>query len=84
MKKWDYLITASNLNTLLLKSAFKLEKNENLTVLELGSPRNEYLINHNTEMEWLRIQRKYLFTNDKNIKIYLIIVLLGDKARERV
>lgn len=71
MKKWDYLITASNLNTLLLKSAFKLEKNENLTVLELGSPRNEYLINHNTEMEWLRIQRKYLFTNDKNIKYIL-------------
>ena len=49
----------------------KLEKNENLTVLELGSPRNEYLINHNTETEWLRIQRKYLFTNDKNIKYVL-------------
>ncbi|MCG7338500.1 CDP-glycerol glycerophosphotransferase family protein [Staphylococcus sp. ACRSN] len=71
MKKWDYLITASNLNTLLLKSAFKLEKNHNLTVLELGSPRNEYLINNNNEEEWLRVQRKYLFTNDKNMKYIL-------------
>ncbi|MEB8126931.1 CDP-glycerol glycerophosphotransferase family protein [Staphylococcus succinus] len=71
MNKWDYLITSSNLNTLLLKSAFKLEINNQLKVLELGAPRNEYLINSNNEQEWLRIQSKYLFQNDENTKYIL-------------
>ncbi|MGJ5703224.1 CDP-glycerol glycerophosphotransferase family protein, partial [Staphylococcus equorum] len=47
MMKWDYLITSSNTNTMLLKSAFPLEENPNLNILQQGAPRNEYLIENN-------------------------------------
>src|SRR5699024_6702703 len=66
MLKWDYLITSSNTNTMLLKSAFPLEKNSNLEILQYGAPRNGYLIEKNTREERKRLQRKYLFTvNDE-------------------
>ena len=44
MKKWDYILTSSDINTTLLESAFMLNKNPNLKVLEYGAPKNEYLI----------------------------------------
>ena len=44
MQKWDYLLTSSKFNTELLDSAFRLSENPNLTVLDSGLPKNEFLI----------------------------------------
>lgn len=66
MMKWDFLITSSEINTILLNSAFKLESNKNLVTLEFGAPRNQYLINNNNSNEKQLIQQKYLFkVNDE-------------------
>lgn len=60
MVKWDYLLTSSTLNTQLLTSAFNLSENKNLEILEMGAPRNEYLIrNKESETEKNRIHWKY-------------------------
>ncbi len=37
MKKWDYLLTSSKMNTMLLESAFNLKDNENLQILDYGA-----------------------------------------------
>ncbi|RIP33641.1 glycosyltransferase [Staphylococcus gallinarum] len=71
MKKWDYLITSSDINTMLLQSAFQLERNSKLNVIESGAPKNEYLLNNNNLEEWNRIQIKYLFESDLNAKYIL-------------
>lgn len=71
MLKWDYLITSSDINTMLLKSAFLLEKNEELKVLEYGAPKNEYLINKNDINERTRVQNKYLLETDMDKKYIL-------------
>ncbi|MDW4518707.1 CDP-glycerol glycerophosphotransferase family protein [Staphylococcus saprophyticus] len=71
MSKWDYLITSSTINTMLLESAFQLKSNNNLKILQYGAPRNEYLIEKNDENEQKRLQRKYLFT-ENNEKKYLL------------
>ena len=39
MYKWDYLITSSNVNSMLLSSAFQLHDNNELKVLEYGAPK---------------------------------------------
>ncbi|WP_046836391.1 CDP-glycerol glycerophosphotransferase family protein [Staphylococcus succinus] len=71
MKKWDYLITSSDINTMLLQSAFQLQKNNKLNIIESGAPKNEYLLNNNSVEEWNRIQNKYLFEHDPNAKYIL-------------
>lgn len=73
MKKWDYLITSSKYNTELLQSAFHLNENRKLKVIESGAPKNEYLIinkDSNKEREkiyWKYFNRPY----DKNKKFIL-------------
>ncbi|MGN5881994.1 CDP-glycerol glycerophosphotransferase family protein [Staphylococcus simulans] len=71
MKKWDYLLTSSKTNKMLLESAFDLEKNKKLKVLQLGAPRNEYLIKNNNEAERTRIRKKYLQVDAKDKKFVL-------------
>ncbi|QLK85433.1 CDP-glycerol glycerophosphotransferase family protein [Staphylococcus sp. 17KM0847] len=71
MMKWDYLLTSSNIQTMLLKSAFQLEENHKLKILESGAPKNEYLINNNTQEERRRIQSKYLFKYNPQAKYIL-------------
>lgn len=60
MLKWDYLLSSSSLNTRLLSSAFKLKENKKLKILEIGAPRNEYLIkNRQSDLEKDRVHWKY-------------------------
>jgi len=70
MQKWDYLLSSSSINTMLFKSAFLTDNNKTLKVLEYGAPRNEYLLNSNNE-EKKRVQNKYFFYSDENIKYIL-------------
>ncbi|BCA85433.1 glycosyl transferase family 1 [Enterococcus saigonensis] len=60
MKKWDYLLSSSERNSELLKSAFMLKENYSLKLLEYGAPRNAYLIKYkDDEIERKRIVAKY-------------------------
>lgn len=83
MMKWDYLITSSNTNTMLLKSAFPLEENPNLNILQQGAPRNEYLIENNNYEERKRLQRKYLFTVNDDKK-YVLFCPTWRKIKESI
>ncbi|WP_445194308.1 CDP-glycerol glycerophosphotransferase family protein [Staphylococcus xylosus] len=82
MKKWDYLLTSSKMNTMLLESAFNLKDNENLQILDYGAPRNEYLLSQVTDEERKKLQRKYLFTTDENKKYILFCPTWRKKERE--
>lgn len=84
MMKWDYLITSSNTNTMLLKSAFPLEENPNLNILQQGAPRNEYLIENNNYEERKRLQRKYLFTVNDDKKYVLFCPTWRKDKREHL
>lgn len=84
MSKWDYLITSSNVNTMLLNSAFQLDDNKNLTILEYGAPKNEYLLKHQSDEEWRRLQRKYLFTQNTNKKYILYCPTWRKQKRSQV
>ncbi len=74
MKKWDYLLSSSVKCTQLFNSAFSLEENKNLKILEYGMPRNEYLLKYqydDTEKE--RIILKYFnrpWAKDKKYILY--------------
>nr|WP_263313445.1 CDP-glycerol glycerophosphotransferase family protein [Mammaliicoccus sp. Marseille-Q6498] len=70
MKKWDYLLSSSEFNTMLFDSAFGTKNNEHLKILQLGAPRNEYLISSGAEEEE-RIRSKYFFTSKRNKKFIL-------------
>ncbi|WP_239257302.1 CDP-glycerol glycerophosphotransferase family protein [Listeria ilorinensis] len=60
MKKWDYLLTSSHLNTKLFTSAFSLKDNRYLQIIEEGAPRNAYLLKNRYSMnEKERIHWKY-------------------------
>ncbi|MBC1473800.1 glycosyltransferase [Listeria grandensis] len=59
MKKWDYLLTSSAFNTELFASAFLLKENPKLEILEMGAPRNAYLIQNRSrhgEKAWLHLK----------------------------
>ncbi|HAL08768.1 MULTISPECIES: CDP-glycerol glycerophosphotransferase family protein [Mammaliicoccus] len=70
MKNWDYLLTSSAINTMLLESSFGIKDEENLKILQLGAPRNEYLL-QSSEEESEHIRSKYFFTKSKNKKFIL-------------
>lgn len=72
MLKWDYLLTSSSYNTELLQSAFMLEQNTQLQILENGAPRNGYLIeNRNNYAEFERLHEKY-FNHPYNGQKYIL------------
>ncbi|MGX7162267.1 CDP-glycerol glycerophosphotransferase family protein [Enterococcus massiliensis] len=74
MLKWDYLLSSSSRNTELFYSAFMLEKNDYLQIIEKGAPRNSYLINNkNNKNEKIRIIQKYFnqpFGGEKKYILY--------------
>ncbi|WP_076689895.1 CDP-glycerol glycerophosphotransferase family protein [Staphylococcus haemolyticus] len=85
MKKWDYLISSSEINTMILNSAFKLEKKSDLIVLENGAPRNQYLIkNRESDTERQRVQQKYLYKSDENKRYILFCPTWRNKKRENL
>ncbi len=60
MKKWNYLLSSSPMNTSLFRSAFALKESPDLKIVEMGAPRNAYLIkNRNNYREKLHIHFKY-------------------------
>ncbi len=84
MYKWDYLITSSNVNSMLLSSAFQLHDNKELKILEYGAPKNEYLLKFQTDEEWRRLQRKYLFMQNTNKKYILYCPTWRKQKRNQV
>ncbi|WP_207940932.1 hypothetical protein DOK78_001521 [Enterococcus sp. DIV2402] len=72
MLKWDYLLSCSERNTEYFSSAFMLDQNENLQILEYGAPRNAYLIkNANNKKELERVHFKY-FNRPYNGDTYIL------------
>lgn len=84
MKKWDYILTSSDINTTLLESAFMLNKNPNLKVLEYGAPKNEYLINNNNLQERQQLQLKYMYKIDDDKKYILYCPTWRGNQRKEV
>lgn len=86
MKKWDYLTVSSERNLEYLKSAFVLNENKELQILNFGAPRNEYLIkNKNDEMEKNKIIEKYFNHPIKDdIKYILFCPTWRNKRRHEV
>ncbi|MGV3244940.1 CDP-glycerol glycerophosphotransferase family protein [Staphylococcus sp. 11261D007BR] len=84
MMKWDYILTSSKMNKMLLKSAFKMDKNQKLACLSSGAPRNSYLITHNTSTERLKIQLKYFNKCDETIRYILFCPTWRTNKRKSV
>lgn len=83
MKKWDYLLSSSSFNTELFTSAFALSENPELKILELGAPRNAYLIqNRSSYGEKSRIHMKY-FNRPFNPKKKYILFCPTWRKQER-
>lgn len=86
MKKWDYLLTSSRFNTELLTSAFKLNSHWNLTIIQEGLPKNEFLI-ENKDNEELRnaLHLKYFHKRlPKNRKFVLFCPTWRKEKRKEV
>ncbi|MDT2738572.1 CDP-glycerol glycerophosphotransferase family protein [Enterococcus montenegrensis] len=72
MMKWDYLLSSSSRNTRYITSAFQLEKNPNLKILEVGAPKNTYLIENNINSDEIeRLHLKYFGTEPRGFKYVL-------------
>lgn len=60
MMRWDYLTTSSSYNTELFRTAFMLDQNKSLTILEEGAPRNGYLMAKKDDAKEVnRLHEKY-------------------------
>ena len=64
--KWDYLISPNTFSTEIFKTAFQFNKK----ILETGYPRNDYLVNFNTNEEINRIKTKANLSLEKKIILY--------------
>jgi len=64
--RWDYLISPNSYSTKIFKRAFDF-KNE---VIESGYPRNDYLINNNTQENIDRIKSQIGIPKNKKIILY--------------
>lgn len=85
MKKWDYLLSSSDKNTEYISSAFKLTENDHLKVLELGAPKNTYLINNKDDMgELEKIHFKYFYKSLGSTKYILYCPTWRKDERESV
>ncbi|GAB4318041.1 MAG: hypothetical protein Kow0019_19430 [Methanobacteriaceae archaeon] len=63
---WDYLISQSEYNSEKFRSCFDYNKE----ILEIGSPRNDILVNENTEMNISCLKCKYGIPKDKKVILY--------------
>lgn len=82
MKKWDYLLTSSDFHSQLLSSAFQLGKNNHLRILNLGTPKNGYLIeNKESIQEKEKIHLKYLNKPIDRDKKYILFCPTWRKSK---
>lgn len=65
-KTWDYLISQNHFSTKIFRRAFAFEK----TMLEVGYPRNDTLINDNNAKYILTLKEKLGLPLDKKIILY--------------
>lgn len=65
-QKWDYLISPNAYSTEIFKRAFKYDRE----IIEVGYPRNDYLILNNNQIEIDSIKRKANLPLDKKIILY--------------
>jgi len=65
-KKWDYLLSANEYSTNIFEQAFQYDNK----IIETGYPRNDYLINYNTDFEIKRIKNKLGIPIDKKVLLY--------------
>lgn len=65
-KKWDYLLTAGGESTKLLKSAFNLNENSKIKILEEGMPR----INYIQKVDIEKTKKKYGIDKDKKVILF--------------
>lgn len=85
MLKWDYLLTSSELNTNLLQSAFSLEKNQDLQIIENGLPKNQYLIEKTGNRHEIEIlQFKYFYEDKKDKKFVLYCPTWRSDKRKKI
>lgn len=63
---WDYLISQNSFSTDIFRHAFAFQK----TMLEIGYPRNDILMNHNPETDISKIKHKLKLPLDKKIILY--------------
>ncbi|SPP28692.1 CDP-glycerol glycerophosphotransferase family protein [Brochothrix thermosphacta] len=85
MMKWDYLLTSSDINTELLRSAFRLEKNQKLIFFEEGLPKNQYLIKNKASSDEIeKLKLKYFFNKDIDKKYILYSPTWRRNNRKRV
>ncbi|GIN90692.1 CDP-glycerol:poly(glycerophosphate) glycerophosphotransferase [Siminovitchia terrae] len=64
--KWDYLVSPNTYSTEIFKRAFGFQK----TMIESGYPRNDFLINSNSEREIRDIKESCQLPLDKKIILY--------------
>lgn len=64
--KWDYLVSPNVYSTEIFKRAFKFNK----PIIESGYPRNDYLINSNTEKEVRKIKSTLKLPEGKKVILY--------------
>lgn len=63
--KWDYLISQNAYSTKMFKSAFKYEKE----IIEIGYPRNDYLLNHD-KLNVKLIKEQYGIKPEEKVLLY--------------
>ncbi|ROR28620.1 CDP-glycerol glycerophosphotransferase [Mobilisporobacter senegalensis] len=63
---WDYLVSQNNFSTNIFRRAFGFEK----TMLEIGYPRNDTLVNNNEEEYIVSLKEKFGLPSDKRIILY--------------
>lgn len=65
-KSWDYLISQNPFSTETFRRCFHFDK----TMLEIGYPRNDILLNQNNEQNQIRLKKKLGLPLDKKIILY--------------
>lgn len=84
MMKWDYLLTASSFNTLLLSSAFLLDNNKKLKIIQEGHPKNEFLIaNKDCETVREKLHLKYFHKRFPKNKKYILFCPTWRKGKRK-
>jgi CDP-glycerol glycerophosphotransferase len=65
-RSWDFLISPNSYSSTIFKRAFQFKKK----VLETGYPRNDYLINNNTNKNVIKIKETLGIPKDKKVILY--------------
>ncbi len=68
-EKWDYLVSPSKFNTEKMKSAFSIRKDSKPKILEVGYPRNDFLVTHSKE-DIERVKQDLHIPEGKKVLLY--------------